>query len=167
MKNKFHIAIFAALFVTTFSLRAEGEPGVYKHLVIRNFEAGSAKEIPPDFLQQLRRNVSNQMVKTNRFQEVTILKESEQLPANADIELSGRITDFKKGNRALRYWTVPGVGATKIKAAVQFKNLSSGKVIFEGDVDGKVIMGAGGGDSLGATMGLAKEIAKVVQKKLP
>jgi maltose-binding protein MalE len=42
---------------------------------------------------------------------------------------------------------------------------ATGNVLFEKDVEGKVIIGLMGGDSAGATRGLAKEVAKVTKKK--
>jgi hypothetical protein len=37
--------------------------------------------------------------------------------------------------------------------------------VFEDDVDGKVILDYTGGESIGATQGLAHEVAKVTKKK--
>jgi len=83
------------------------------------------------------------------------------------MELCGKITRFKKGSRAKRYWTLPGIGATSIKAVVEFKELPSGTTLYKSEVDGKVVMGVRGGDSLGATKGLAKDVVKIVKKQLP
>jgi hypothetical protein len=57
-----------------------------------------------------------------------------------------------------------GAGQTKVKAHIKFIDRDTGEVLFEDDVDGKVV---GGGlfksESIGATEGLAKEVAKVTK----
>ena len=51
-------------------------------------------------------------------------------------------------------------------AHVQFIDVATGSVVFEKDVDGTVWIGLFGGDSSGATRGLAKEVAKIAKKQL-
>ena len=53
----------------------------------------------------------------------------------------------------------PGVGKTKIVAHIRLYDPSADKTFLEKYVDGKVIMGFIGGESIGATRGLAKEVA--------
>jgi len=81
------------------------------------------------------------------------------------LQLAGTITEFDKGNRAARYFVGFGAGRSKIQARVRFTDGATGAVVFEDDVDGKVVMGTFGGDSKGATRGLAKEVAKVTKRR--
>jgi hypothetical protein len=78
--------------------------------------------------------------------------------------LSGTITKYDKGNRAARYFVGFGAGATKVVAHIKFIETATGSVLFEKDVDGKVVIGVFGGDSKGSTRGLAKEVAKVTKR---
>jgi hypothetical protein len=70
-----------------------------------------------------------------------------------------------KGNSAKQCLLGFGAATTKVVAHVKFIDATTGNVLFEKDVDGKVIIGLMGGDSNGATRGLAKEVAKVAKKK--
>lgn len=80
--------------------------------------------------------------------------------------LTSTITSYKPGNQAMRYIVGFGAGKTQIKAFVRFVDMQSGELVLEKEVDGKVIMGMYGGDSAGATRGLAKEVAKLAKKRL-
>jgi hypothetical protein len=57
-----------------------------------------------------------------------------------------------------------GAGKTKIVPHVKFVDSATGAVQFEKNVDGKVWIGFMGGESIGATHGLAKQVAKVASK---
>ena len=96
-----------------------------------------------------------QLLKTGRFINVTLVETGTEPPADADVVLSGKIEKFKKGNRAARYM-VPGLGATSIKAHVEFIDPATKTPLCQDDVHGKVIIGVFGGDSKGATNGMAK-----------
>ena len=127
--------------------------------------APADSDIPPDFRDSLRRNVVKRLQDTGRFLSVTLMEKDQQPPADADIVLTGKIARFKKGNRAERYM-VPGMGATSIRAWIEFAD-PAGKSLLKKEVSGKVVIGFLGGDSKGATNGLAKGLAKSVKKSLP
>jgi hypothetical protein len=57
-----------------------------------------------------------------------------------------------------------GAGKTKIVAHVKFVDAATGNVQLEKNVDGKVWIGFMGGESIGATKGLAKDVAKLARK---
>ena len=67
--------------------------------------------------------------------------------------------EYKAGNQAARYLVGFGAGKTKVVAHVKFTDTATNQVVFEDNVDGKVVMGLLGGSSPGATRGLAKEVA--------
>jgi Domain of unknown function (DUF4410) len=138
----------------------------YKHLAIREFEAASDLGLPPDFKSALDRHLVEQLLKTGRFINVTLVETGAEPPADADVVLTGKIERFKKGNRAARYM-VPGLGATSIKAHVEFIDPATKTPLCQDDVHGKVIIGVFGGDSKGATNGMAKGVAKTAKKRLP
>jgi len=52
-----------------------------------------------------------------------------------------------------------------VVADIKFLDKVTVEVLYQGSVDGKVIIGFFGGESLGATRGLAKEVAKVTKQK--
>ncbi|MGC4052798.1 MAG: hypothetical protein QM757_26000 [Paludibaculum sp.] len=140
---------------------------LHTHLVVQPFEFEAGQDLPAQFVRQLRKDPVASLGKTGRFHDVTALELGEARPASAEVELSGKITRFQKGNLALRYWTVPGVGATKIKAMFEFCDLATGRTFYSTEVDVKVAFGVFGGNSLGATNGLAKDVSEVVKKHLP
>jgi hypothetical protein len=168
MKSRyvFAPALLALAATLTCPNPASAEGKVYNHLVIQAFATPEGAEIPADFAQMLRRNLKVQLGKTNRFRAITVVEPGEAVPADADLELSGEITRFKKGSAAKRYWSpVPGLmGNTRINAIVEFKDLPTGQTLWKADVSGKVVYG--NFSSLGATNGLAKDVAKIVKKKM-
>ena len=138
----------------------------YKHLAIREFEAASDLGLPADFKAALDRHLVEQLLKTRRFTNVTLVETGAEPPADADIVLTGKIEKFKKGSRAARYM-IPGLGATSIKAHIEFLDPAAKTSLCQNDVHGKVVIGAFGGDSKGATNGMAKGVAKTARKSLP
>jgi hypothetical protein len=135
-------------------------------LVIEQFTVQDGVNFPIDWLATLQEELLQQMQKATVFKEV--LRPGEK-PSDADaptLQLTGKVINFNAGSRAKRYVLGPGFGKTKIVAHIQFLEQSSGKIIFETNVDGRVFIGFIGGDSIGATRGLAKEVAGDAKKKL-
>lgn len=58
-----------------------------------------------------------------------------------------------------------GTGRTKVVADFKFIDKATGEILYQGSVDGKVIIGFFGGESLGATRDLSKELAKLTKQK--
>ncbi len=136
----------------------------YDRIEIGAFEIEKGVEFPENYLTTLMGELAAQLQETRKFKQVSREGEGEAKSEAPAIRLTGKITEFKPGNRALRYIVGPGVGKTKIKATVKFSDRATGETLYEGTVDGKVIIGFFGGDSIGATRGLAKEVAKVTRK---
>ena len=69
----------------------------------------------------------------------------------------------------MRYMIGPaslaGPGKTRVVVALEYRDRDTGEVLHTARVDGKVWIGFFGGNSMGATKGLAKEVAKVTKKK--
>jgi hypothetical protein len=138
----------------------------YKRLVIESFDVPDGANFPADFAIALRDNLVHQLEKTKRFESVTFVDKGQPVPNDADLVLTGNIVKFDLGNRAARY-ILPGSGMTKIKAEVTFSDPQKSQPLLQREVSGKVVIGAFGGDSKGATNGLAKDVAKAARKDLP
>src|SRR5262249_32319873 len=121
---------------------AKGGP-VYTHLVFQTFDTSAAPDFPADFVMSLRQNIVRHLQDTGRFRSVTLIEPGEATPTDADLVLTGKIVRFKKGSRAARYM-VPGVGATSIRAWIEFTD-PSGKSVLKREVSGKVVIGVFGG----------------------
>ena len=135
-------------------------------LKVEQFEVPGDVKLPDDFRAALSRNLVSRLQESGKFGMV-VDGDSQSGPAGVpEVRLTGSITKFKKGSQAERYFLGPGFGKTILKAHVQFIETATGKVLLEKDVDGKVIIGLFGGDSKGATNGLAKEVAKIAKKRL-
>jgi hypothetical protein len=160
-------ALVGLAVLTIFSAVASAAKGglVYSHLVIQSFDTSAAADFPKDFANSLRQNIVKHLQDTGRFRSVSLIEEGEAVPADADLILTGKVVRFKKGSRAERYM-VPGMGATSIRAWIEFTDLA-GKSLLKREVSGKVVIGVFGGNSKGATNGLAKDLAKSVKKSLP
>jgi Domain of unknown function (DUF4410) len=156
----------AASLLAAFAALAEAGPQTparkFDQIQIAPFEIAEGVEVPADYVSRLSTELVAELTKTKRFKRV--LQQDEATEAGVTVaRLTGTITEFKKGNRAARYFVGLGAGRTVIRANVRFTDVSSGETLLEDDVDGKVVMGGMGGASSGATNGLAKEVAKVAK----
>ncbi|MGH9425559.1 MAG: DUF4410 domain-containing protein [Terriglobia bacterium] len=145
---------------------AKASKNKYQQVEIARFTVKDGIEFPDNYLTTLMGELVAQLQETNKFQHVFREGESQGAGEAPALRLTGAITAFDKGNRAVRYVIGFGAGKTKIKAHVKFSDRATGQTIYEGDVDGKVIIGFFGGESIGATRGLAKEVAKIAKQKL-
>jgi curli biogenesis system outer membrane secretion channel CsgG len=138
----------------------------YHNIEVARFDTKEGVQFPADYLITMTEELVTQLQETGKFKQV--LREGE-IPAEAGvptIRLTGTVTEFKKGSHAKRFLLGPGFGKTKVKAHVKFIDAATGEVLFEDDVDGKVVLGGLiKSESIGATRGLAKEVAKVTKKQ--
>jgi hypothetical protein len=121
-------------------------------------------DLPPDYQLTIDEDLNKELAKIKGMKQV--LREGETLPKEEPVLLlTGTITKYKKGNQAARYLVGFGAGSTVIDAHIKCYDAVTKDLLFERDVDGKVIMGMMGGKSEGANNGLAKEIAKNIKQK--
>jgi curli biogenesis system outer membrane secretion channel CsgG len=139
----------------------------YNTVEVVRFDTKEGVDFPPDFSVRLNEELVTELQKSKRFAEVLREGEAPKEEGAPALKLVGTVTEFKKGSQMKRYLIGFGAGKTKIVAAIKFVDRATGDVVYEDDVDGKVIMGFAGGESAGATHGLAAEVAKVAKKKLP
>jgi len=140
------------------------EKNKYQRIEVARFEVKEGVQFPENYMTSLMGDLVEQLQEARKFKQVS--REGEGSNAGEPtILLQGVVSEFKPGNRALRYMVGPGVGKTKVVAQVRFLDKATSEVLYEGQVDGKVLIGVLGGDSKGATRGLAKEVAKVTKQK--
>jgi hypothetical protein len=137
----------------------------YQNIEVTRFEVEAGNEVPPEYLDELAKDIANQLRDTRKFKQVIAIGETATDTSAPTLRLSGTITKFKKGSRAKRYLVGFGAGATRMVVHVKFADASTGETLFEDDVDGKVFIGLFGGDSKGATNGVAKDIGKAAKKE--
>lgn len=164
------LCLFAAtsLVTTTASAQTKTEKthkNKYQNIEVTRFDIEAGNEVPPEYLDELAKDIANQLRDTRKFKQVVRVGETATDTAAPTLRLTGTITKFKKGNRAKRYLIGFGAGATKMNVHVKFTDAATGETLFEDDVDGKVFIGIFGGDSKGATNGVAKDIGKAAKKE--
>ncbi len=137
----------------------------YKTIEVTRFDIQEGVEFSADWLITLTEELVMQLQNTKKFKEVLRQGETPAAPDLPSLQLTGTVTEYQKGSRAKRYLIGFGAGKTKVVAHVKWLDRATGQVLFEDDVDGKVVMGGLGGESIGATRGLAKEVAKVTKGK--
>ncbi|HRH44897.1 MAG TPA: DUF4410 domain-containing protein [Pyrinomonadaceae bacterium] len=146
---------------------------------VQKFDIKQGIEFPVTLIDVMMAEIVDELKKLNKFSQVQMQTLSETTKADKtegepklaqtiepNLILSGTITKYEAGNRAARYLIGFGAGKTKIVALIKVVDKATGKIVFEKSVDGKVIIGLFGGDSNGATRGLAKEVASVVKKSV-
>ena len=145
---------------------AEIRKGHYQSIEVTRFEVAPGVEFPESYLVTMTGELAAQLTEKKKFRHV--LRQGETAgdgSSGPTLRVTGTVTEFQKGNRAVRYVVGFGAGKTKLKAHVKFIDAATGDVVWEKDVDGKVIIGLFGGESVGATRGLAKEVAKVTKQQ--
>ena len=167
MRSTFIIAAAVAAAAAGFAPQAASasdKQTAYETVAVAPFTVAEGLDVPADYLTALMEEIVGELQQTKKFRNVRVGDES-SASAPRLLRLDGTVTEFDKGSRAARYFVGFGAGRTKIQAHVKFIDAATGAVVFEDDVDGKVVIGAFGGDSKGATRGLAKEIAKVTKRR--
>jgi hypothetical protein len=138
----------------------------YQNIEIVSFEIKEGVKFPPEARDVVMAQISEELTQIKRFRKVSKVGEPITEAEGPTVRLVGSVIEYSPGSRAKRYLIGFGAGATKVKAHIQLVDIATGNVVFERDVDGKVWIGMFGGDSSGATRGLAKEVAKVTKKQL-
>jgi hypothetical protein len=135
----------------------------YRIIEVARFETEEGLKLPAKFLISLEADLQTQLKKA-KFLEVV---PEGRTPSHTDpaLRITGTITTFKAGNRPTRYVIGFGAGKTRLVANFKVQERNTGQVLFESQADGKVVIGPFGGDTMGATNGLAKEIAKKIREK--
>jgi hypothetical protein len=165
----FSLAVIASAFALTASATAQKNSSAtsdkkYQYVQVNRFDVQQGVDLPPDYQLTIDEDLHKELGKIKGIKQV--LREGEPLPqAEPVLLVTGTVTKYKKGNQATRYLVGFGAGATVIGAHIKCFDAATKELLFERDVDGKVIMGIMGGKSEGANNGLAKEIAKNIKAR--
>ena len=159
------VAKFVLAMAIVIATASAGEPTNkrFRSLEVKAFEVPGDIGMPMSFQDGLTADLIAELGKAGMFE--LVFREGTMSNAVPEpvLQLVGRITRFDKGSQFKRWMIGPGFGKTIIKAHAQFIDRQTGTVVFEKNVDGKVIMGLYGGDSVGATRGVAKEVVKTAK----
>ncbi|HEX8181825.1 MAG TPA: DUF4410 domain-containing protein [Pyrinomonadaceae bacterium] len=167
---KMNLAVALCL-VAALTLCAQGQTkpaqsytNKYQNIEITRFDVKAGIDFPPEYLTEMMKDIANQLQDTHKFKQVARPGETLTDTNAPTIRLMGTVIKYQKGSRTKRWLAGPFGGKTKIVAHIKFLDAATGAVLLEKDVDGKVIIGVLGGESEGATNGVAKEIAKETKK---
>ncbi len=136
----------------------------YQNIVIEKFTIKDGVDFPADKIDELAKSLTDTLTRSNRFTQVTMADAATDSADVPTLKITGEITKYIKGNRVARYMIGLGAGRTKIISDMKFIDVKTGEVVYQQSVDGDVIMGFFGGDSNGATDGVANEIIRVMKK---
>jgi len=178
------VGLCASMSVFAQNTKNETDKNKYQKIEIAKFDIKDGVEKFTDSsLDVMMSEIVDELKKLNKFKEVTIETtkpkdvvaiveakldtpkvEAESRLLESTIRLIGTVTEYKEGNRTARYLVGFGAGRAKIKAHIKILD-ATGSTLLEKDVDGNLVVGFFGGDSKSITRGLAKEVAKVTEKK--
>lgn len=145
---------------------------------VKRFEVGSgfitskqdarAATIPAEKLGSMQRVIAGQIPEKIRgFKSTLVAEGSPQCPDPArTLVLSGRVTDFKAGNQALRYWVGFGAGAQKFGVQVRATRKSDGALVGEGEVIDRKVGGWVGGQAEKGLEDFAEKVAGFLKESL-
>ena len=157
-------ATLAALFSASGTAAGQTMAARYNRVEVVPFEVSSGVAFPEEFSQALARELLAELQKANVFDEVLTLQSAPAGKVEPTLRLTGTITKFNPGDQEKRRVIGLGAGTTRIDARVRFLDRRTCAVVIEADVDGKVVGGWGGGDSLGAARGVAKEVVHIARR---
>lgn len=165
---RFAIACLIVFVSLSPSARAQDTVGKkYAAVQIERFEVDTDVQFPADYLLTMQEEIIKQMKGSTLFAEV--LRPGEK-PAKEDVpvlRMTGKITKFKAGSRAERYFTMFG-GSTEIFAHLVYLDTGSGARVITDDVRGIMAGGFMGGESMNVTRDFAAKVvtsAKVMVHK--
>lgn len=145
---------------------------------VKRFEVGSgfitskqdarAATIPAEKLGSMQREIAGQIPEKIRgFKSTLVAEGSPQCPdATRALVLSGRVTDFKEGNQALRYLVGFGAGAQKFGVLVRATRKSDGALVGEGEVVDRKVGGWVGGQAEKGLEDFAEKVATFLKGSL-
>ena len=129
------------------------------------FEAQEGIDFGPDYQMALTDELVDQLIQLKRFAQVTRADDPVPDAQPPEIRVTGVVTEISEGVRAVRILVGMGAGNGYIRAHVKFIEVATGEVRLEKDVEGQMLRsGWGGGDTITAAAGLARQIAKLVAK---
>ena len=157
MTSRISVVFFAAG-VMTASLFGQTSRSPYKVVEVDGFASGRGVKFPSDYQTALVEDIVQDLKDQSKGTEV--IREGEKTAGGgAVMRISGIVTEFQPGSRAVRLVVGLGAGETVIKAHVSFTDVASGKVLAEKDLTGRVWLGGvWGGSSEGAADHIGNEI---------
>lgn len=128
-------------------------------------EEARAAAIPEHRLLQIQQAIAQEL--TASFSAAKVLvTESEKCPESSEsLLVGGKITDFKKGNKALRYLVGFGAGAQKVQVLVNL-NTGDGKLVAEADIVDRKFAGLLGGSENKGIEDFAEKVVAFVKQSI-
>lgn len=128
-------------------------------------EAERAGMIPDEMLLYIQRGIVGELTREKAFPTVRKIEDSEE-EVDGVLVLSGRITDFKPGNRAARIMIGFGAGGQKIEAECVLKDKRTDKILAKKIVVDRKVAGWAGGDETKGIHDFAEKVHAFIKKTL-
>jgi len=122
------------------------------------FENQKDSQFPAEYLAPLQKEIVKQLVNAKAFREVVMAGQAPATPNARVLRLTGLITNYKPGSRAVRYMGLGGVGAAEIDSKVSFVDSSTREALMSQDLRALLTGGAFGGKSEDAVKDYARQI---------
>lgn len=123
-----------------------------------------ATEIPEEMLNSIQTFVLTEINVTDNGLKANKPDQCEN--PEKTLVLSGKITDYKKGNRAVRYIVGFGAGKQKIQIQAKLMNKGTGQVLAEDKIVDRKIGGLVGGSANKGQRDFAEKVDKFIRKAL-
>jgi len=168
LRRNFIFGLFVVLLGCTsiFAQTAKGTDTLknkYQNIEIVRFDIKDGVNFSPESRDVVMAQLVEELKQLKKFKQVSSVGQT--ISQGPTVRLSGTITKYKAGSRAKRYFIGLGAGATKVTAHIKFVDAATGNVLLEKDTNGTVWIGFFGGESSGATRGLARAVSKVTKKE--
>jgi hypothetical protein len=128
-------------------------------------EDARAAAIPEHRLLQIQQAIVQELSASFSSAKV-VVSEGEKCPESAEsLLVGGKITDFKKGNKALRYLVGFGAGAQKVQVLASL-NTGDGKLLAEAEIIDRKFAGLLGGSEDKGIKDFAEKVVAFVKQSL-
>jgi hypothetical protein len=129
---------------------------------VQSTEEERAKRIPQNVLLDLRNHIADEIPKQMPGMKTRKLPEQQCDDAGRSLVFGGRVTDFKKGNQAARYFVSFGAGKQKFEVDALLKRKGDGSILKQGRVVDRKIGGFFGGSKDKGQRDFAEKIADFI-----
>lgn len=130
-------------------------------------KAERIEDIPESKLIQIQEVLQSEIGKSKMFAEVRILKSGEKpqlKEGQTGWVLGGQFLDYKKGNKAARYFIGMGAGKQKVEVMVEVRDVATGATVRKERVVDRKVGGWFGGDDEKGLRDFAERIVELLKK---
>lgn len=129
----------------------------YRSIQVARFSVDAGVKIPADYMAALEMELLRELEHIKGC-ELVVRETTQSVLPEPVLRLTGMVREFKPRGRWMR-------DVNKIVAHIRFLDRRTNDILYEADIEGKLVFGVVSGDMEHATRGLAKKIAEAARSR--